>query len=218
MRPKFVFSLILLAFLVVVSAFFLRKLFLPNSPDKPKPEIVTTLAVTPTVVPVQVIPAPIIVPAAAKALNPEEQQAAIDAEKDQLYTWSMSDDSQSLSNILNALTSPEKEVRLAAIEAARQFGSTNAIPALKAAAASSDDIQEQIAMLEAADFISLPEMTFSPQGNGSQAPQTTEQIQAKAQSLAKAEARRQAYLQSHHPDQNAQPPVPANSSDTVPAN
>jgi HEAT repeat protein len=73
----------------------------------------------------------------------------------------MNDDPASLSNILADLTNPEKEIRDAAIEAAKQFGSTNAIPTLKAVAANTTDTEEQIALLEAANFLSLPPVDFS---------------------------------------------------------
>ena len=89
--------------------------------------------------------------------SPELHQAAIDAEIDRLQQFSMNDDLTSLSNILADLINPEKEVRQASIEAAKQFGSTNAISTLKAVAANTDDTREQIALFEAVDFLSLPE-------------------------------------------------------------
>lgn len=76
--------------------------------------------------------------------------------------------------ILGDLTSPEKEIREAAIEAAKQFGDTNAIPVLKALAANDADNQEAIEMLQAADFIALPE---APLVQHSNAPLTPEQQQ-----------------------------------------
>lgn len=110
----------------------------------------------------------------------------------------MNNDAQSLSNILADLTSPEKEIREAAIEAAKQFESTNAIPALKAAAANAEDNQEAIAMLEAADWLALPSVDFAAtQANynrGDQQQLTPEQMQARQQDRARAQARRQEYL------------------------
>ena len=84
-------------------------------------------------------------------------------ETERLAQWSMNDDAQSLSNILGDLASPEKEIRMAAIEATEQFGSTNAIPILKAMAANTDDHEEAMALLEAADFLSLPDYPFPVQ-------------------------------------------------------
>lgn len=74
----------------------------------------------------------------------------------------MNDDAESLNHIVADLTSPEKEIREAAIEAAKQFGSTNAISALKAAADSAENIEDKSAYLEAAIFLSLPSMEIPP--------------------------------------------------------
>jgi hypothetical protein len=142
-------------------------------------------------------PAPVVV---KKTVTPEEREAAVNAEKGRLFEWEMNDDPQSLSNILGDLTSPEKEVRLAAIEATKQFGSTNAIPALKEAAKNTDDAAEQTALLEAADFLSLTPMSDS----SVQLPKTPEQIQAEQQKIAQAQARKQARLQQRAGTQDSQ--------------
>jgi len=102
--------------------------------------------------------------------------------------WSRNNDPQSLSNILADLSSPQKDVREAAIEAAKQFGSTNAIPALKAAAMSATDTDEQIEMLQAANFLSLPSI--------SSIQLTPDQIAAGQQRVAKMQAQRQARMQA----------------------
>lgn len=95
-----------------------------------------------------------------------------------LLDWSMNHDAASLSNILVRLTNPEKEIRAAAIEAARQFGSSNAIPALTAAANATDDIREKIECLEAAEFLTLPPLAFSR-------PPAELQAQMEAQAVAR---------------------------------
>ena len=151
-------------------------------------------------------PAPIpAAPASTNILTPEQREAAIDAETDRLQQWSANDDPASLSNILTDLTNPEKEIREAAIEATKQFGSSNAIPALKAAAANTADTEEQIALLEAANFLSLPSINF----DGSATQRTPEEIQAGAQRRAEREARRQAQMQQRAPNQNS-PAAPNN--------
>jgi CheY-like chemotaxis protein len=196
---------LLSAFLVVAVAVLLKQHL---SPVKPKPVAAAPAApvVVPAPVPPAVKPAPVIV----KTLTPEDREAAIKAEQNRLYDWSMNNDPQSLSSILIDLHSPEKEVRLAAIEAAKQFDDTNAIPVLKAEAASSDDTQEAIAMLEAADFLSIPDAVLGP-GTGPPPTLTPEQAAARAQAQANAAARMQAYMAKHHPDQLPQiaPPAPA---------
>ena len=199
MRPKFVFVILLAAVLAVGTIIFLKQHSSAPVPDV-APAPAANAAPTPVPVPAPT-PAPVV---AKKAPTPEERQAAIDAETDRLSAWAMNDDPQSLSNILGDLTSPEKEIRMAAIEAAKQFESTNAIPALKAAAANAEDNQEAIAMLEAADWLALPNADFSNPGTKPQL--TPEQI---AQRKAEHDAHRQAQMQKRAPNLNS-PAAPNN--------
>ncbi|MGH7939457.1 MAG: hypothetical protein ACREFR_00105 [Limisphaerales bacterium] len=173
MRPNFVLGILLAAGLALGALAFLKRHPGPSAP----PAVVASVP-APTPMPRAIFSEPTAPPPApAPALTPEEQQAADDAEIDRLQDWSASHDPQSLSNILADLGSPEKGVREAAIEAARQFQSTNAIPALKAAAMSSTDTDEQMEMLEAANFLSQPFIDASPP--------TPEEVQARQQQRAK---------------------------------
>jgi HEAT repeat protein len=104
----------------------------------------------------------------------------------------MNDDPASLSSILADLTNSEKEIREAAIEATEQFGSTNAIPILKNLAANDADPKEKAALLDAANFISLPSI-FDVDNS------TTP---------AEREARKQARMQKQAQNQN--PPAAPN--------
>jgi hypothetical protein len=198
MRPKFVFGLVLAALVIFGAVFLLKQhattpvpapvkvatqLPAPGANDIPPPLPITT---TPTPPPV---------------LTPEQQQDAIDAEIDRLQDWSRNNDPQSLSNILADLNSPQKDIREAAIEAAKQFGSTNAIPALKAAAVNSTDTDEQIEMLQAVNFLMLPPIDFSPP--------TPEHMQAAQQRRAQMKANQQAQTQGHGQNPNAQTPPPS---------
>ena len=63
-------------------------------------------------------PAPATVPAITNVVLSEEERAA---EIDRLQDWSMNDDAESLNHIVADLTSPEKEIREAALEATKQF-------------------------------------------------------------------------------------------------
>jgi len=213
MRPKFVFALLLLAALALVAAFFLRPH--PENEKTPAgsesatpPPILASNVVTSVSAPPEPTPEMVSNPAApavASVPTDEQRQTAIDAETDRLQQWSMNDDTASLSNILADLTNSEKEIRGAAIEAAKQFGSTNAIPALKAAAEGTGDVQEKIAYLEAADFLSLPSMDLSGPNANSSTPEQTPTAQPTANA------------QKHGPNQNSpaasdpnSPPVPEN--------
>lgn len=191
MRPKIVFGLILSALL----AFGALLLFKQQARNKPAPPVeVAPPAPAPEAAnppPLPAVPPPVA--QAPHVWTDDERQAEID----RLQDWSRNDDPQSLSNILMDLTSSEKEVREAAIEAAKQFGSTNAIPALKAAAVNSTDTDEQIEMLQAANFLALPPLSLSPP--------TPEQIQAAKQRQAQRAAQRQAQMQQNQ-GQGQNPP------------
>jgi len=183
MRPKFILGLLSLVLLILCAALFLKQHVgnvsapAPASPEIaiPAPAEAANLAASLPPPPAALPPVP-AAPAAANALTDEQRQAAIEAETDRLRQWSLNDDSASLSNILTDLTNPEKEIRDVAIDAAREFGSTNAIPVLKAVAASTADTEEQIALLEAAHALSLPSLDFS----GPAVPPSPEQFQADA--------------------------------------
>ena len=113
--------------------------------------------------------------------------------------WQTSEDPQALSHILADLYSPEKEIRDAAIDAAEQIHNTNAIPVLKSIAMTNDDTDEQMALLQAANFIATPLGALS-----GGAPLTPQQIQAAQQRHAQELARQQAQMQGQQP--NAAPP------------
>jgi hypothetical protein len=91
-------------------------------------------------------------------LTPAEREAVIRAELERLQQWSMMSDGQAFSNILAALESPEREVRMAAIVAVEQYGGTNAIPTLQRLATGNADVEEKAALEEAARFLSLPNL------------------------------------------------------------
>ena len=205
MRPKIVI-LILLAGLASVTVILLIKHRMSPPPMAAPIAIKETKPAAPqTALTITNVPPPAPAPVATNTLTPEQRQAAIDAETDRLQQWSMNDDSASLSSILADLTNSEKEIRKAAIEAAEQFGSTNAIPTLKAVAANTTDTDEQIALLEAANFLSLPSIFDVDKST----PKNPEQIQAAAQRKAEREARRQAQMQNRAPNQNL-PAAPNN--------
>ena len=206
MRPKFVLALILFAVLVLAAAFYFKQ---PVSQPQP-PGVVETTALPPpaaksapaTAPDSANFPSPQPVAAVVPSMTPEEKQSYIEAETSRLQDLSTQDDPASLSAIVNDLTNSEKEVRLAAIEATKQFGSKDAIPVLQADVASAADTDEKIALLEAADFLALPTLTDA----GVQTPPTPDQLQAIQDQRQKAAARKQYLMQQHAQDQNAMPP------------
>jgi hypothetical protein len=90
-------------------------------------------------------------------LSPEERhQAYIEARVAELSDLGFEEDADSLNNILSDLTNPDEEIRDAAREAAVQFGSKDAIPALTLALQQLDDVDERTKFKEAIDFLKLP--------------------------------------------------------------
>ena len=208
MRPKIVLSLLLPVLLVLGVALYMKR-----SAPAPVP------VAAPPITAVGVAPAPVSTPAPAPApmpavvanpLTPEERQAAIEVEEQRLSEWQSNKDPQSLSNILADLASPEHEIRLAAIEAAKQFDSTDAIPVLKAMAAQTQDNQDAIAMLQAADFLAIPDITFGPKSDTPPS-LTPEQQQAIEQSRETVKARQAARMQGGNPPPGPGPNSPATS-------
>ena len=206
MRPKFVLVLILFAALVLAAAFYFKQ---PVSQPQPSGVVETTALPPPaaksapaTAPDSAKFPTPQPVAAVVPPMTPEEKQSYIEAETSRLQDLSTQDDPASLSAIVNDLTNSEKEVRLAAIEATKQFGSKDAIPVLQADVAGATDTDEKIALLEAADFLALPTLTDA----GVQTPPTPDQLQAIQDQRQKAAARKQYLMQQHAQDQNAMPP------------
>jgi HEAT repeat protein len=165
LRPKFIITLGLLIFLVLVAALLLKRQ-LGNTPVPPaSPEV--ALAAPPAVSNIVAKTAQPSTPAVVPATMPAITNVALLAKEredeiDRLQDWSMNDDAESLNHIVADLTSPDEEIREAAIEATKQFGSADAIPSLKAAADSTENIEDKTAYLEAADFLSLPSMEITP--------------------------------------------------------
>ena len=165
MRPKFIITLGLLTFLVLGAALLLKRQ-LGNTPVPPaSPEVAPAAppAVSNIVAKAAQPSTSAAVPATVPAITNVELSAKERADEiDRLQDWSMNDDAESLNHIVADLTSPDKEIREAAIEATKQFGSADAIPSLKAAADSTENIEDKAAYLEAADFLSLPSMEITP--------------------------------------------------------
>ena len=66
------------------------------------------------------------------------------------------DDTQSLLQILAELRNPVSQIREAALEATRNFGSRDAIPHLAARAAETGDLLEQKALIDLIEYLKLP--------------------------------------------------------------
>ena len=111
------------------------------------------------------------------AANHEEYVAERQAELAQL---GMSDDPSDLKTILSELNNKDSRIRGSALSATIQFGSQDAIPALRNEIAWTDDLQEKVDLLNAIKYLQLP--TFqefqaniagaAPHPSGDQTPPT----------------------------------------------
>ena len=77
---------------------------------------------------------------------------------EELRQLAMTDDPNSLATILSELDNREPRIRKAALDAAVQFGSRDAIPSLQEAIRHTDDPQEKVNLQNAIDFLKLPTM------------------------------------------------------------
>ena len=213
MRMKFVLALMSFAALVLAVTFYFQQ----NFSQRPSPTPATTAVLPPPAAKPglatdpgsarQFVTQPTPLAAVKPPMPTEEKQAYIEAETSRLQDLSTQDDATALSAILNDLTNPEKEVRLAAIEATKQFGSKDAIPTLQASVADAKDTDEKIALLQAADFLALPTLADA----GVQTPLTPDQLQALQEQRQRQAARKQYLLQKHAQDQNTLSPPVQNS-------
>ena len=73
----------------------------------------------------------------------------------ELMDLAMTEDSSSLTVILSELNNPDPEIRAAAVTAAVQFKSTDAIPALQSAYDAATEPEEKLRIRDAMDFLSL---------------------------------------------------------------
>jgi hypothetical protein len=184
MRPKVVITILLAGLAGFAGIFFLKRLTTPFQPLPPAANVQTLASappvssdasgvheVVPANPPVSAVitnPAPenqiaqaTNIPPVAPATNAPvvDHETYVQSEIDRLQELQANDDAQSLHAILAELTNSDKTVRAAAVEAATQFGSRDAIPALKDLAAHTPDPDERQQLQDAANFLALPSMT-----------------------------------------------------------
>ncbi len=109
-----------------------------------------------------------------KANAPEAEHEAYVAKRvAELQDLGMENDSASLDTILSELGNADPSIRQAAIDAAVQFGSREAIPKLTTAAAQAADPKEQSAILDAVEFLKMPTLAEALAPKNSSPPAAT---------------------------------------------
>lgn len=87
------------------------------------------------------------------------QEAYVEQRISELGDLGMDDDPASLNTILSEVNNRDPRIRKAALDAAIQFGSRDAIPRLTDAAMQTDDPHEKAAIMDAIDYLKLPSLT-----------------------------------------------------------
>jgi hypothetical protein len=87
------------------------------------------------------------------------QSTATDARVDELLDLPMTDRPGALWTILSELSNSNLRIRKAAVEAAVQFGSRDAVAALKEALADANDAEEKSEIARAINLLALPSMS-----------------------------------------------------------
>jgi hypothetical protein len=99
------------------------------------------------------------------AMTPEEARAAqIQGDLDEIreaLANGTEDPGATEDILLGKVTSPEKEVRKAALEALMQMNDTNAIPRLQQAVKSIEDPRDKVAVLDAIAYLQLPDTSMA---------------------------------------------------------
>ena len=164
MRTKIIFPIIFFAGVVLLLAGWLRPR--PASPAASVPATATMASARPDPSSLAATfkdsspSVPLAPPAGAATDNsaaaPEVQDA--DDRCAGLAMLAMNDDADSLHFILGSLNDPDPQIRAAARDAAVQFHSPDAIPALQAALAKAELPQEKTDIQGAIDFLHLPSL------------------------------------------------------------
>lgn len=163
MRPKIIVPAAAAAFIVLLLAFYLR--FAPaTAPRTAPPAAPEPVAAEPA--PQAAAPSKLwAVTAHSTDTIPEtdENQPSDHGLNDpaaekvaQLTDLAMSSDPASLKTIVSELNDGNAQVRRAAVAATVQFGSADAIPALRNQLSLTDDPREKAAIQDAIDFLQLP--------------------------------------------------------------
>jgi hypothetical protein len=103
-----------------------------------------------------------------RGLPPEEPQTAsgnakheawVEAKIDELRELSSHRDRASLDRLLAEVNNPDREIRQAALDGLSQTGNRDAIPALREAAAQTEEASHKQAIMEVIEFLELPTLT-----------------------------------------------------------
>jgi hypothetical protein len=163
MRTKVLLWVVLLAVLILVPSIY----FHTASHSTPPIEMGAAPVAQPSAAAPVAKPFPRTLPARAPEPSPSIQPSAADLgapgheeyvtqRKAELLQMGMTDDPVALQTILSELNNQDPEIRKTALTATIDFGSKDAIPALRNQLDSTDDFREKMEIQKAIDFLELP--------------------------------------------------------------
>ena len=170
MRPKIIIIVVTLGLIVFGTLFAIRQSANRSTRNsEPQPTASTTTqpsdalasAKAQSVTERAAAPSGSGTPSAANSTTAAEDahQAFVEKRTAELMDIAMTDDRANLDIILSELNNRDPEIRKAALEAAIQFGSRDAIPKLADAVSQTDDPNEKAALTDAIEFLKLPSLT-----------------------------------------------------------
>ena len=164
MRPKLVLTVFLLG-MAILSVALLFWMLKPVGDSQSAPEPAPAVAEAVVQPPTNPQPAQVT---SLVALTPEEEveervQKGLAEIRNALLAGT--DDPNGLFKVLDKITSPDADVRKAAIEAVRHLDNRAALPRLKEALPHLEDPEDRVAVLETIKYIEIPDSTEEPVTN-----------------------------------------------------
>jgi hypothetical protein len=92
----------------------------------------------------------------AKSSEPLTHEEYVEQRVGELMDLGMTDDPEALKTLLTEIHNSDPEIRKAAVEATKQFGSADAIPKLEEAIATAETAEDKQDLKEAIEFLKLP--------------------------------------------------------------
>jgi hypothetical protein len=169
MRTKVLLAVMFLALLILLPAFYFRNAAISpprGEGDAAQPagqsgteaasSAAASVPIPRPLLPIRSTAPPPSNPESAADLSAADHHAYVVQRKAELIQMGMTDDPGALKTILAELNNQDPEIRKTALMATIDFGSLEAIPALKNQLSWTDDLQEKMDIQKAIEFLQLP--------------------------------------------------------------
>ena len=92
-------------------------------------------------------------------IAPADHELMVEQRANELNELARQNNSEAHQKILVELKNPDREIRLAAIEALKLANDVSVLPQMQQIADETDDLDEKVALRDAIEFIQLPTLT-----------------------------------------------------------